>query len=105
MPDECDAVGEKVGERVGVVSPLPDSGEGLGFDDAYFRLRQRRMHHPVTKDCPSRIENLGTRPNSEHRPVSAWGDYDLTSKLRHGATQRVLRILPGASLRNIEEDR
>src|ERR1700737_2686869 len=62
------------------------------------------MHHPVGKDCPCRIENLGARPNSEHRPVRAWGNYDLASKLRHCATQCVLLVLPRASLRNIEED-
>src|SRR3982074_3532868 len=105
MANERDAVGEKVSEGIGIVSPLSDSRKVLGLDDAYFRLRQRRMHHSVGEDSPCRIENFSARANSEHRPVRAWCNYDLASQLRHRTTQRVLWVLPCASLRNIEEDR
>src|SRR6266481_5473392 len=98
------AVREIVSQSIGVISPLSDSRQVLSFHKGNFGFGKVRMHYSIGENRPGGIENLRTRSNSEHRPVRARSDYDLTSQERHRASERILGVPLGAALGDLEQD-
>ena len=88
MPRERDAVRQIARESVGIITPLPDSGEILALYEIDFAPGKNWVREPIGEYGPCGIENLSAGPDPEQRPVGAWSNDDLAAESCHRPTKR-----------------